>query len=86
MIPYALTKKKCLVMSQTADHNVILSFTNNHMLLISCTIMTTVEPLLTTTPDLRLPCLWGTLTLVPPALPFRMVLKKPVSEPPLYSV
>ena len=48
--------------------------------------MYTVEPLLTTTPDARLPCLWRALTLVPTALLFRIVLKKPVSQPPLYSV
>ena len=40
--------------------------------------LTTVEPLLTTTPDARPPCLWWTLTLVPPASPFRIVLKKPL--------
>ena len=39
---------------------------------------TTVEPLLATTPDERPPCLWRALTLVPTALPFRIVLKKPL--------
>ena len=39
--------------------------------------VTTVEPLLMTTPDSRPPCLWQTLALVPTASPFRIVLKKP---------
>jgi len=34
----------------------------------------TLEPLLTTTPDLRPPCLWQTLTFIPTASPFRIVL------------
>ena len=38
----------------------------------------TVEPLLTTTSDEWPPCLWRTLTLVPTASPFRIVLKKPL--------
>ena len=37
-----------------------------------------LEPLLTTTPDSQPPCLWQTLTLVPTASPFRIVLKKTV--------
>ena len=38
--------------------------------------LTTVEPLLTITSDERPPCLWLTLTLVPTASPFRIVLKR----------
>ena len=47
----------------------------NHELYLG---VNTLEPLLMTTPDSRPPCLWQTLTLVPTASPFRIVLKKPL--------
>ena len=51
--------------------------------LCSCS---TLEPLLTTTPDSQPPCLLQTLTMVPTASQFRIVLKKPLFHSHLSSL